>query len=165
MLATVTSRRVNVSRFIRLIIFVCDLWRSKSYVKPIIFIIIMIAEYDLCPCFVLPESFKSAIGTMLDVSLLKDPVFMLIGISNMFGMAGLYIPFVYIVEAATLSVSECAVCVTPSSSIQTIFLCHSNREFHTTRLHFCSPSLALRTHSGVSFAVTLLTSHKSMRCC
>lgn len=63
-------------------------------------------EYDLCPCFVLPESFKSAIGTMLDVSLLKDPVFMLIGISNMFGMAGLYVPFVYLVDAASLNVSE-----------------------------------------------------------
>lgn len=65
-----------------------------------------IPEYDLCPCFVLPESFKSAIGTMLDVSLLKDPVFMLIGISNMFGMAGLYVPFVYLVDAASLNVSE-----------------------------------------------------------
>lgn len=65
----------------------------------------MISEYDLCPCFVLPESFKSALGTMLDVSLLKDPVFMLIGISNMFGMAGLYVPFVYLVDAASLNVS------------------------------------------------------------
>lgn len=61
-------------------------------------------EYDLCPCFVLPESFKSALGTMLDVSLLKDPVFMLIGISNVFGMAGLYVPFVYLVDFATLKV-------------------------------------------------------------
>lgn len=41
---------------------------------------------------------------MLDVSLLKDPVFMLIGISNVFGMAGLYIPFVYLVDAAKLNV-------------------------------------------------------------
>lgn len=63
------------------------------------------AEYDLCPCLVLPESFKSAISTMLDVSLLKDPVFMLIGISNVFGMAGLYVPFVYLVDAASLNVS------------------------------------------------------------
>lgn len=62
-------------------------------------------EYDLCPCFVLPQSFKSALGTMLDVSLLKDPVFMLIGISNVFGMAGLYIPFVYLIEAAKQKVN------------------------------------------------------------
>lgn len=59
-------------------------------------------QYSLCPCCVLPESFKSALGTMLDVSLLKDPVFMLIGISNVFGMAGLYVPFVYLVDAAVL---------------------------------------------------------------
>lgn len=63
-------------------------------------------EYDLCPCLVLPESFKSAISTMLDVSLLKDHVFMLIGISNVFGMAGLYVPFVYLVDAAKLNVSS-----------------------------------------------------------
>ena len=52
----------------------------------------------------LPESFKSALGTMLDVSLLKDPVFMLIGISNIFSMAGLYVPFVYLVDFAVLKV-------------------------------------------------------------
>ncbi|KAL4709454.1 hypothetical protein ACJJTC_019751 [Scirpophaga incertulas] len=60
-------------------------------------------EYDLCPCVALPNSFKSALGSMLDVSLLKDPAFMLIGVSNIFGMAGLYVPFVYIVDAATLN--------------------------------------------------------------
>lgn len=42
---------------------------------------------------------------MLDVSLLRDPAFMLIGVSNVFGMAGLYVPFVYIVDAAQQSVS------------------------------------------------------------
>lgn len=78
-----------------------DIVRSFSH-----FLIVLFAEYDLCPCFVLPESFKSALGTMLDVSLLKDPVFMLIGISNVFGMAGLYVPFVYLVDFATLNVSE-----------------------------------------------------------
>ncbi|XP_053693164.1 monocarboxylate transporter 2 isoform X2 [Sabethes cyaneus] len=59
-------------------------------------------QYDLCPCLVLPESFKNAIGAMMDMSLLKDPVFMMIGISNVFGMAGLYVPFVYLVDAAVL---------------------------------------------------------------
>ncbi|XP_058455103.1 monocarboxylate transporter 2 isoform X4 [Malaya genurostris] len=57
-------------------------------------------QYDLCPCLVLPESFKNALGAMMDMSLLKDPVFMMIGISNVFGMAGLYVPFVYLVDAA-----------------------------------------------------------------
>ncbi|CAH1953803.1 unnamed protein product [Acanthoscelides obtectus] len=55
---------------------------------------------DICPCLVLPESFKSALAQMLDVSLLKNPVFMAIGISNLFGMAGLYVPFVYLVDFA-----------------------------------------------------------------
>lgn len=55
----------------------------------------------------LPESFKNAIGAMMDVSLLKDPVFMMIGISNIFGMAGLYVPFVYLVDAAVLDVRLC----------------------------------------------------------
>ncbi|KAM8709842.1 hypothetical protein ACLKA7_016619 [Drosophila subpalustris] len=57
-------------------------------------------EYDLCPCLGLPDSVKSVVNTMLDVSLLKDPVFMLMGVSNIFGMAGLYVPFVYLVDAA-----------------------------------------------------------------
>ncbi|XP_049872712.1 monocarboxylate transporter 12 isoform X2 [Pectinophora gossypiella] len=60
-------------------------------------------QYDLCPCLALPSSFKSALASMLDVSLLRDPAFMLIGVSNVFGMAGLYVPFVYIVDAARLN--------------------------------------------------------------
>ncbi|XP_063362459.1 monocarboxylate transporter 3 isoform X5 [Cydia amplana] len=60
-------------------------------------------QYDLCPCLSLPQSFKSALGSMLDMSLLRDPAFMLIGVSNIFGMAGLYVPFVYIVDAAMLN--------------------------------------------------------------
>lgn len=59
-------------------------------------------QQPLCPCLVLPDSFKEALATMMDVSLLKDPVFLLIGISNVFGMAGLYVPFVYLVDAAIL---------------------------------------------------------------
>ncbi|XP_023245300.1 uncharacterized protein LOC106637588 isoform X2 [Copidosoma floridanum] len=57
-------------------------------------------QQPLCPCLELPESFKDALGTMMDTSLLKDPVFLLICISNVFGMAGLYIPFFYLVDAA-----------------------------------------------------------------
>lgn len=53
----------------------------------------------------MPESFKSALYAMMDFSLLKDPVFMLIGLSNIFGMGGLYVPFVYIVDAAVKDVS------------------------------------------------------------
>ncbi|KAJ8890024.1 hypothetical protein PR048_009530 [Dryococelus australis] len=57
-------------------------------------------ESSCCPCFALPESFRSTLATMMDVSLLKDPVFMLISISNLFGMMGLYVPFFYLVDAA-----------------------------------------------------------------
>lgn len=59
----------------------------------------------MCPCLVLPESFKSALAQMMDFSLLKDPVFMLIAVSNLFGMAGLYVPFVYLVDCAKQDVS------------------------------------------------------------
>jgi hypothetical protein len=59
---------------------------------------------DLCPCLSLPESFKSTLAAMMDLTLLKDPVFMLISISNFFGMMGLYVPFVYLVDSATLVV-------------------------------------------------------------
>jgi len=55
---------------------------------------------ELCPCLTLPDSVKSVLSSMLDYSLLKNPVFLLIGISNVFGMAGLYVPFVYLVECA-----------------------------------------------------------------
>lgn len=40
---------------------------------------------DPCPCLNLPPAFKAALSSMLDVSLLRDPAFMLIGISNLFG--------------------------------------------------------------------------------
>ena len=32
---------------------------------------------------------------------MKDPVFLFIGVSNIFGMLGFYVPFVYIIDAAT----------------------------------------------------------------
>ncbi|CAG9765290.1 unnamed protein product [Ceutorhynchus assimilis] len=55
---------------------------------------------DICPCLALPDSFKTALSQMMDMSLLKDPVFMFIAISNFFGMAGLYVPFVYLTDCA-----------------------------------------------------------------
>ncbi|XP_048520513.1 monocarboxylate transporter 3 isoform X2 [Dendroctonus ponderosae] len=55
---------------------------------------------DICPCLALPDSFKNALSQMMDMSLLKDPVFMCIAVSNLFGMAGLYIPFVYLAACA-----------------------------------------------------------------
>jgi hypothetical protein len=61
---------------------------------------------DPCPCLNLPPAFKAALSSMLDVTLLSDPAFMLIAISNLFGMAALYIPFFYLVDAAQEHVSK-----------------------------------------------------------
>ncbi|KAG5869461.1 hypothetical protein JTB14_022127 [Gonioctena quinquepunctata] len=48
----------------------------------------------------LPGNLGDTLGELLDVSLLKDPVFFVLLISNIFSMGALYIPFVYIVECA-----------------------------------------------------------------
>ncbi|KAF4524595.1 hypothetical protein B566_EDAN008550 [Ephemera danica] len=53
----------------------------------------------------LTRMFFAGALSMMDVSLLKDPVFLMIGVSNIFGMLGLYVPFVYLVDAATLTVN------------------------------------------------------------
>lgn len=37
---------------------------------------------------------------MMDFSLMKNPVFLLIGVANLFGMLGFYTPFVYLPAAA-----------------------------------------------------------------
>lgn len=59
-----------------------------------------VEEGEQCSCTSLPVSVRTVLGSMLDITLLKDPVFLLIGMSNFFGMAGLYVPFVYLIEAA-----------------------------------------------------------------
>ncbi|XP_013182942.2 monocarboxylate transporter 12 [Amyelois transitella] len=46
------------------------------------------------PC---SEEFKKALSTMLDFSLLVDPIFILFALSNFLTSIGFYIPFVYIV--------------------------------------------------------------------
>lgn len=79
---------------------------------------------------------------MLDVSLLKDPVFMLIGISNMFGMAGLYVPFVYLVDAAKLGVSI--------ATISFQLNCHLNWN-HANRLLIEQTGYSRRISAAVTF--------------
>lgn len=58
------------------------------------------ASQETCSC--LPPSFRNALGTMLDVSLLKNGAFMFIGLANIFGFCGLYVPFVYLVDMAQM---------------------------------------------------------------
>ncbi|KAF2347093.1 Major facilitator superfamily [Trinorchestia longiramus] len=54
----------------------------------------------LTPSHCLPEAMRGTLSQMMDFSLLKDPVFVLIGIANVFGMLGFYTPYVYLPGAA-----------------------------------------------------------------
>ncbi|XP_076310971.1 uncharacterized protein LOC143225435 isoform X3 [Tachypleus tridentatus] len=55
-----------------------------------------------CSWFHLPSSFSSVIREMLDFSLIKNPVFFVLCLSNVFGMMGFYIPFVYITDSSVV---------------------------------------------------------------
>ncbi|GBL89478.1 Monocarboxylate transporter 12 [Araneus ventricosus] len=57
---------------------------------------------EFCPCFHLPPSMSDTIYEMLDFSLLKNNVFLLICISNIVGMIGFYVPFVYITDSSIM---------------------------------------------------------------
>lgn len=57
-------------------------------------------------CTCLPEATRKELSGLMDFSLLKDPVFLFIGVSNIFGMLGFYVPFVYIIDAATIRVNS-----------------------------------------------------------
>ena len=46
------------------------------------------------------DSIKNVMKNMLDPTLLKDPKFLLIGISNLFGFLGFFIPFIYLPSMA-----------------------------------------------------------------
>jgi hypothetical protein len=45
-------------------------------------------------------SFRSSLSQMIDCSLLRNPVFLFIGISNVFAMLGYYVPVIYLTDAA-----------------------------------------------------------------
>lgn len=51
-------------------------------------------------CKLCPESFKRVIGTMLDLSLLKSPSFIILAISGFFTMMGFYVPYMYLADRA-----------------------------------------------------------------
>jgi len=53
-----------------------------------------------CPCFG-PGVIKSVFAQILDMSLLKNPVFHFIAVSNIFGMLGFYPPYVFMADSAT----------------------------------------------------------------
>lgn len=56
-----------------------------------------------CPdCIKLPRSMTDTMNEMLDFSLLKNNVFMMICISNIIGMVGFYVPYVYITDSSIM---------------------------------------------------------------
>ncbi|GIX85193.1 monocarboxylate transporter 9 [Caerostris extrusa] len=57
---------------------------------------------EFCPCIQLPKSMSDTIYEMLDFSLLKNNVFLLICISNIIGMIGFYVPYVYITDSSVM---------------------------------------------------------------
>lgn len=54
------------------------------------------------PCLRLPSSMSDTLADMLDMELLKNPAFALICASNVIGMMGFCIPFMYIADSAVL---------------------------------------------------------------
>ena len=44
----------------------------------------------------------NALKEMVNLKLLFDPIFILVGLSNIFGMLGFYVPFVYLPNMAAL---------------------------------------------------------------
>ncbi|GJQ77077.1 hypothetical protein Trydic_g23648 [Trypoxylus dichotomus] len=53
-------------------------------------------------CKFCPEAVRRTLATMLDVSLLKTPSFVLLSVSGAFTMMGFYVPFMYLTERAEL---------------------------------------------------------------
>uniref|UniRef100_A0A224YTN2 Integral to membrane n=1 Tax=Rhipicephalus zambeziensis TaxID=60191 RepID=A0A224YTN2_9ACAR len=54
------------------------------------------------PCLRLPASMTDTLADMLDMELLKNPAFVLVCVSNIVGMMGFCIPFMYIADSAVL---------------------------------------------------------------
>ncbi|KAG5671992.1 hypothetical protein PVAND_002156 [Polypedilum vanderplanki] len=55
---------------------------------------------NLGKCKICPEAVRRTLGTMLDISLLKNYSFILLAFSGFFTMMGFFVPFIYIVDRA-----------------------------------------------------------------
>ena len=55
-----------------------------------------LAEEESGSCYLCPESVRRILTTMLDLSLLKSPTFLILAISGGLTMMGFYTPFVYV---------------------------------------------------------------------
>ncbi|KIH43868.1 hypothetical protein ANCDUO_26120, partial [Ancylostoma duodenale] len=56
--------------------------------------------YDSGRCKWIPLAIRNAFSEMIDLELLKDSVMMLLCVSNLLGMMGFYIPFVFLKDLA-----------------------------------------------------------------
>lgn len=55
-----------------------------------------VAEEESGSCYICPESVRRILTTMLDLSLLKSPSFLILAISGGLTMMGFYTPFMYV---------------------------------------------------------------------
>lgn len=62
-----------------------------------------IEEEKKSSCKLCPEAVRRTLATMLDVSLLKSPSFVLLALSGGFTMMGFYVPFMYLTDRALVS--------------------------------------------------------------
>lgn len=62
-----------------------------------------VEEEEEPSCKLCPEAVRRTLATMLDVSLLKSPSFMLLALSGFFTMMGFFIPFMYLSKRAVLN--------------------------------------------------------------
>ncbi|XP_034177097.1 monocarboxylate transporter 12 isoform X1 [Osmia lignaria lignaria] len=59
-----------------------------------------VAEEESGSCYLCPESVRRILTTMLDLSLLKSPSFLILAISGGLTMMGFYTPFMYVADRA-----------------------------------------------------------------
>ncbi|XP_006562224.2 monocarboxylate transporter 14 isoform X2 [Apis mellifera] len=62
-----------------------------------------VAEQESGSCYICPESVRRILTTMLDISLLKSPSFLILAISGGLTMMGFYTPFMYVPDRAQLA--------------------------------------------------------------
>ncbi|CAK9813728.1 Monocarboxylate transporter 12 [Anthophora quadrimaculata] len=62
-----------------------------------------VAEEESGSCYLCPESVRRILTTMLDLSLLKSPSFLILAISGGLTMMGFYTPFMYVPDRAQLA--------------------------------------------------------------
>jgi len=83
-----------------------------------------VAEEESGSCYLCPESVRRILTTMLDLSLLKSPSFLILAISGGLTMMGFYTPFMYV----------------PGTYIERLFSCRSYQFFNSNSFFVLSAS-------------------------